>query len=155
MLQWRATITPFQELLASNASLLQGMDLCVQIPAVYGPGLRSIMKRPEAFTPEDEAILEFDGYSADFTQIRHEIRRRSTTSPNSAPQDELPLSPPASNVVQQAREEANQLKHDYIGTEHLLLGLIHEPHATVDEVLVKPLGLKLDKVRQEILDLLG
>jgi pimeloyl-ACP methyl ester carboxylesterase len=57
MLQWRATITPFQELLASNASLLQGMDLCTQIPAVYGPGLRSIMKRPERFSPDDEAIL--------------------------------------------------------------------------------------------------
>ena len=43
MLQWRATITPFQELLASNASILQGMEVCAQLPAVYGPGLRSIM----------------------------------------------------------------------------------------------------------------
>lgn len=57
MLQWHATITPFQELLASNASLLQAMEMCAQLPAVYGPGLRSIMKRPEAFPPDDEAIL--------------------------------------------------------------------------------------------------
>jgi pimeloyl-ACP methyl ester carboxylesterase len=57
MLQWRATITPFQELLASNASLLRGMEVCAQFPALYGPGLRTTMKRPEAFTAEDEAIL--------------------------------------------------------------------------------------------------
>jgi pimeloyl-ACP methyl ester carboxylesterase len=57
MLQWRATITPFQELLASNASLIQGMEVCAGFPAFYGPGLRTIMKRPETFTAEDEAIL--------------------------------------------------------------------------------------------------
>lgn len=57
MLQWRATITPFQELLASNASLLQGMEVCARFPSFYGPGLRSTMKRPEMFSAEDEAIL--------------------------------------------------------------------------------------------------
>jgi pimeloyl-ACP methyl ester carboxylesterase len=57
MLQWRATITPFQELLASNASLLQGMEVCAGFPAFYGPGLRTIMKRPDAFSADDEAIL--------------------------------------------------------------------------------------------------
>ncbi|HVW27992.1 MAG TPA: alpha/beta hydrolase [Polyangiaceae bacterium] len=57
LLQWRATITPFQELLASNASLLQGMEVCARFPAFYGPGLRTIMKRPETFSADDEAIL--------------------------------------------------------------------------------------------------
>jgi pimeloyl-ACP methyl ester carboxylesterase len=50
-------ISPFQELLAANATLLQGMELCARLPVVYGPGLRSIMKRPEAFSAEDETVL--------------------------------------------------------------------------------------------------
>jgi pimeloyl-ACP methyl ester carboxylesterase len=57
MLQWRATITPFQKLLASNETLLQGMELCERMPELYAAGLRSIMKRPEAMTEEDALVI--------------------------------------------------------------------------------------------------
>jgi pimeloyl-ACP methyl ester carboxylesterase len=57
MLQWRATTTPFQELLASNGSLLQGMEVCARFHTFYGPGLRSLMKRPEMWSVDDEALL--------------------------------------------------------------------------------------------------
>jgi pimeloyl-ACP methyl ester carboxylesterase len=57
MLQWRAKITPFQELLASNATLLQAIDVCERIPDAYVAGLRSLMKRPEGIDDEDAVVL--------------------------------------------------------------------------------------------------
>ena len=64
--------------------------------------------------------------------------------------DMLPRTEHAQNVLDDAIEEARQLKHNYIGTEHLLLGLLHEKNATGDKVL-ENLGLKLDDVREDIL----
>lgn len=57
MLQWRATITPFQQLLASNETLLQGMEVCARLPELYVPGLRSIMRRKDAIDAEDEVAM--------------------------------------------------------------------------------------------------
>jgi pimeloyl-ACP methyl ester carboxylesterase len=57
MLQWRATITPFQKLLASNETLLQGMELCERMPEFYAAGLRTTMKRPEAMSEQDALVM--------------------------------------------------------------------------------------------------
>jgi len=57
MLQWRATITQFQKLLASNETLLQGMELCERMPEFYAVGLRGTMKRPEAMNDEDAVVM--------------------------------------------------------------------------------------------------
>jgi pimeloyl-ACP methyl ester carboxylesterase len=57
VLQWRAAITPFQQLLASNATLLQGIDVCERIPDAYVAGLRSLMKRPEGIDEQDAVVL--------------------------------------------------------------------------------------------------
>ncbi len=51
MLQWLAAITPFQELLASNATLPQAIELCQTAPQVYVPGLLAIMRHPERIDP--------------------------------------------------------------------------------------------------------
>ena len=57
MLQWLATITPFQKLLASNETLPQAIEFCNSEMAAYLPGLKAIMKRPEAITDEDALVI--------------------------------------------------------------------------------------------------
>nr|WP_069651024.1 ATP-dependent Clp protease ATP-binding subunit [Caloranaerobacter ferrireducens] len=60
----------------------------------------------------------------------------------------------AQKVILFAQEEAKQLKHNYVGTEHLLLGLIKEGEGIAARVLTN-LGVDLDKVRQKIINLIG
>ena len=58
MLQWMAAITPFQELLGSNKTLPQAMEICNTDLAPYVPGLKAIMKRPEAISEEDGQVMQ-------------------------------------------------------------------------------------------------
>ena len=59
MLQWMAKITPFQELLASNATLPQAIDFCRTVmPGVYVDALRGLMQSPAAITPDDVRVME-------------------------------------------------------------------------------------------------
>lgn len=65
----------------------------------------------------------------------------------------LPQTPTAKKVIEYSIEEARNLNHNYVGTEHLLLGLIREGEGTGAKVL-QNLGLELEEVHQEILRLL-
>ena len=59
MLQWMAKITPFQELLASNATLPQAIHFCRTVmPGVYVDALRGLMQSPAAITPDDARVME-------------------------------------------------------------------------------------------------
>ena len=60
----------------------------------------------------------------------------------------------AKKVLELSMEEASQLSHNYIGTEHLLLGLIRENEGIAAQVMMN-LGVKLDEVREEVLEFLG
>jgi len=66
----------------------------------------------------------------------------------------LPQTPRAKKVIEYAIEEARNLNHNYVGTEHLLLGLLREHDGVAAQVLLN-LGLKLEEVREEVLNLLG
>ena len=66
----------------------------------------------------------------------------------------LPHTPRAKKVIEYSVEEARNLNHSYVGTEHLLLGLLREHEGVAAQVLMN-LGLKLDDVREEVLNLLG
>ena len=66
----------------------------------------------------------------------------------------LPQTPRAKKVIEYAIEEARNLNHNYVGTEHLLLGLLREHDGVAAQVLMN-LGLKLEEVRDEVLNLLG
>lgn len=57
MLQWLATLTPFQKLLASNETLPQALKVCAHIPDVMVPGLRAFTARKDAITAEDELVI--------------------------------------------------------------------------------------------------
>src|SRR5215208_1289038 len=71
-----------------------------------------------------------------------------------APSGHIPFSPRAKKVLELSLREALQLGHNYIGTEHILLGLIREGEGVAAQVLVK-LGADLNRVRQQVLQLLS
>src|SRR3989475_732486 len=70
------------------------------------------------------------------------------------PTGHIPFTPRARKVLELALREALQLGHNYIGTEHILLGLIREGEGVAAQVLVK-LGADLNKVRQQVIQLLN
>ena len=70
------------------------------------------------------------------------------------PASHIPFTPRAKKVLELSLREALQLGHNYIGTEHILLGLVREGEGVGAQVLVK-LGTSLDQVRQQVLQLLA
>ncbi len=70
-----------------------------------------------------------------------------------APSGHIPFTPRAKKVLELSLRESRQLGHDYIGTEHILLGLIREGEGVAAQVLVK-LGADLNRVRQRVIELL-
>ena len=92
--------------------------------------------------------------SIDLEKIRHEVEKIVKTGPSMVTMGQLPFTPRAKKVLELSLEEASQLSHNYIGTEHLLLGLIRENEGIAAQVLMN-LGVKLDEVREEVLEFLG
>jgi ATP-dependent Clp protease ATP-binding subunit ClpA len=70
-----------------------------------------------------------------------------------APTGHIPFTPRAKKVLELSLREALQLGHNYIGTEHILLGLIHEGDGVAAQVLVR-LGADLNRVREQVIQLL-
>jgi ATP-dependent Clp protease ATP-binding subunit ClpC len=87
-------------------------------------------------------------------KIRLEIEKIVKPGSNVIQMGQLPFTPRAKKVLELALEEANNLGHNYIGTEHLLLGLLRENESVAAQVLLN-LGLKLEDVREEVLEFLG
>ena len=98
------------------------------------------------------AVLASFGLSPD--KIRLEVEKLVQPGPTTVVSGDLPFTPKAKKVIELAMEEARALGHNYIGTEHLLLGLIREGEGVASQVLVN-LGLELEKVREEVMNLLG
>ena len=90
----------------------------------------------------------------DLEKIRHEVEKIVKTGPSMVTMGQLPFTPRAKKVLELSMEEASQLSHNYIGTEHLLLGLIRENEGIAAQVMMN-LGVKLDEVREEVLEFLG
>ena len=87
-------------------------------------------------------------------KIRIEVEKMVKSGSNIIQMGQLPFTPRAKKVLELALEEANNLGHNYIGTEHLLLGLLRENESVAAQVLLN-LGLKLEDVREEVLEFLG
>src|SRR5580698_9889007 len=84
-------------------------------------------------------------------RIRSEIERQVTRGEGRLGQD-MQLTPRAKRVIDLAYDEARQLNNNYIGTEHLLLGLIREGEGLAGRVLFK-LGVELERTRREVMQL--
>ena len=74
-------------------------------------------------------------------------------SGSSAPSGHIPFTPRAKKILELSLREALKLKHNYIGTEHILLGLLREGEGVAAQVLVK-LGAGLPRVREQVIQLL-
>jgi len=98
------------------------------------------------------AVLQNLGLSLD--SIRLEVEKMVQFGPSTIVSGDIPFTPKAKKVIELAMDEARRLGHNYIGTEHLLLGLIKEGEGVASHVLVN-VGLDLNKVRTEVIKLLG
>jgi ATP-dependent Clp protease ATP-binding subunit ClpC len=90
----------------------------------------------------------------DLRKIRLEVEKIVQAGPDMVTMGRLPQTPRAKKVIEYSIEEARNLNHNYVGTEHLLLGLLREQEGVAAQVLMN-LGLKLEDVREEVLNLLG
>jgi ATP-dependent Clp protease ATP-binding subunit ClpC len=90
----------------------------------------------------------------DLRKVRLEVEKLVKSGPDMVTMGKLPQTPRAKKVIEYAIEEARNLNHNYVGTEHLLLGLLREHDGVAAQVLMN-LGLNLEQVREEVLNLLG
>ena len=90
----------------------------------------------------------------DLRKVRLEVEKLVKAGPEMVTMGKLPQTPRAKKVIEYAIEEARNLNHNYVGTEHLLLGLLREHDGVAAQVLMN-LELKLEEVREEVLNLLG
>ena len=90
----------------------------------------------------------------DLKKIRQEVEKLVSTGTTMVTMGQLPFTPRAKKVLELSLEEASNLGHTYIGTEHLLLGLIRESEGIAAQVL-RNLKVKVEDVKAEVLELLG
>ncbi len=87
-------------------------------------------------------------------KVRMEVEKLVKAGPDMVTMGKLPQTPRAKKVIEYSIEEARNLNHNYVGTEHILLGLLREHDGVAAQVLMN-LELKLEEVRDEVLQLLG
>ncbi|MFC1644134.1 Clp protease N-terminal domain-containing protein, partial [Candidatus Omnitrophota bacterium] len=94
------------------------------------------------------AVLSSLGMDSD--NIRLEVEKLVQPGPGKVVGGDIPFTPRAKKVIELSMDEARSLGHNYIGTEHLLLGLIREGEGVASQVLLN-LGLDLKGVQDEVL----
>jgi ATP-dependent Clp protease ATP-binding subunit ClpC len=85
--------------------------------------------------------------------VRQQVEEIIGRSQHQPPQGHIPFTPRAKKVLELSLREALQLGHTYIGTEHILLGLIREGEGVAAQVLIG-LGVDLDRARQQVIQIL-
>ena len=97
-------------------------------------------------------VLENSGVTLD--AIRFEVEKHLKPGAEATTLVQLPFTPGGKKVLEIAIHEARALGHDYVGTEHLLLGFMHEKKSIAAQAL-DVLGLKPEAVRSKLLEFLG
>ena len=90
----------------------------------------------------------------DLRRVRLEVEKLIKAGPEMVTMGKLPQTPRTKKVIEYAIEESRKLNHNYVGTEHILLGLLKEFDGVACQVLMN-LGVKLDDVREEVLNLIA
>jgi ATP-dependent Clp protease ATP-binding subunit ClpC len=102
---------------------------------------------------EGVAAKALEVLNISLTGIRNEVEKIIGAGETN-PFGEVPFTPRAKRVLELAVEEGRQMGHNYVGTEHILLGLIREGEGVAAQVL-RNLGAELENVRKQVLNLLG
>jgi hypothetical protein len=102
---------------------------------------------------EGVAAQALESLEISLTDVRREVEDFIGRG-EQVPSGHIPFTPRAKKVLELALREAMQLGHNYIGTEHILLGIIREGDGVAARTLIK-LGAVLDRARAEVIDLLG
>mgnify|MGYP002651093512 CR=1 FL=1 len=102
---------------------------------------------------EGVASKALEGLGISLESVREQVQEIIGQG-QQAPSGHIPFTPRAKKVLELSLREALQLGHNYIGTEHILLGLIREGEGVAAQVLVK-LGADLGSVRQQVLQLIS
>ena len=101
--------------------------------------------------PGSTAMLALEAVGVDAGEIREEVERQ-LPKPEPRAGSDMTLTPRAKRVIDLAYDEARNLNHNYIGSEHLLLGLVREEDGLAGRVLAK-LGAHLEPLRRVIMEL--
>jgi len=99
---------------------------------------------------EGVAVNVLESLGVSLEKVRLEVERAVGQGPETKTVGNIPYTPRMKKVLQLAMAEAQALNHDYVGTEHLLLGLLHEGEGVASQVL-KNIGVDLETVRMEIM----
>ena len=100
------------------------------------------------------AALVLKSFDVDLRKIELEVDKLVERGPERAITVKLPQAPGATRIVLYAVEEARKLDHSFVGTEHLILGLLRVKEGVACKVLTR-LGLELNETRHKVLELLG
>jgi ATP-dependent Clp protease ATP-binding subunit ClpA len=103
---------------------------------------------------EGVAAKALESLGISLEAVRAQVEEEIIGQDQSAAVGHIPFTPRAKKVLELSLREAKQLGHNYIGTEHILLGLIREGEGVAAQVLVK-LGADLSRVRQQVIQLLS
>jgi ATP-dependent Clp protease ATP-binding subunit ClpA len=103
---------------------------------------------------EGVAVAVLTNLNVDLVDVQQRIEEKTKTKPSAAAGPDLPYTSRAKKVLELSMAEARELRHSYVGSEHLLLGLLREEKGIAAQVLVAA-GLTLESARAETLRLLG
>lgn len=98
------------------------------------------------------AAAMFEKFGVDLAGMRKEVQKLPVRQADATGEKKVSETPAARKVIEYAIEECRALKHNHIGTEHILLGLLRDRETIAGQVLTN-LGLTLQKARQEVANL--
>ncbi|MDD5634273.1 MAG: Clp protease N-terminal domain-containing protein, partial [Candidatus Omnitrophica bacterium] len=99
---------------------------------------------------EGVAAAVLTSLGLEFDNVRAAIEKLVQPGPEKAAANDIPFTPRAKKVIELAMDEARNLGHNYIRTEHLLLWLIREGYGVASQVLINE-GMDLKTVRDEVM----
>ena len=100
------------------------------------------------------AVLALKGLGVEPWKVRANVETLILRGPNVVTTGKLPQTPRAKKVIEYSLEEARNLNHNYIGTEHILLGMLREQEG-VGGVVLTNFGLTMENVRKEVIRVLS
>jgi predicted ArsR family transcriptional regulator len=102
---------------------------------------------------DDVAADVLKNLGVDRDKIRAEVQKLIISGPVAVTQRRRPMTPRTKHALKNALLEAKELQHEYMGTEHILLGLIREDEGVAAQIMLN-LGLTLSQVREEVMRIL-